>query len=489
MDSTRWNRLREAFDVASELGPVERADHLGRLEGEDPTLAAELRAMLAEDDLEEARPPAPSDRPLPKNLGRYEIRDRLGEGGFGEVFRAYDPTLRREVAIKTAVLHDTASRARFRREAEIAAGLVHPRIVTMHDLGEIDGEPFLVQELLDGEDLSRLLERGEPASFAARCTILRDVTEGLSFAHARLVVHRDVKPDNVRVLPDGRAKLLDFGIARGGIDARTATLQSGQSGTALGTLAYLAPEVLRGEVAGPAADVWGLGALAFELFTFQPPFTAKSPAALVYDIAHGPLPRLGAGSGRGEELPAPFVSWVERCLDRDPRRRFADATEALQALDVLGRTPAAAASAPPRRAFRRRTALLISLLLLAALVAMRLTAPWRRTAAKQRLATAAAATSAIGPRSVAIDARPWGVVHEIVDDAGTLAPLPEDRRTPLAVQLPPRRWRIDVRGPDGVTVRSCEVDLAPDGPQPQAGIACRVFFGRPDVRGFLERSR
>ena len=228
-----------------------------------------------------------------------------------------------DAAIKTAVLHDTASRARFRREAEIAAGLVHPRIVTMHDLGEIDGEPFLVQELLDGEDLSRLLERGEPASLAARCTILRDVTEGLSFAHARLVVHRDVKPDNVRVLPDGRAKLLDFGIARGGADARTALTQSG---AALGTLAYLAPEVLRGEVAGPAADVWGLGALAFELFTFQPPFTAKSPAALVYDIAHGALPRLGAGSGRGEELPAPFVSWVERCLDRDPTRRFAAAT-------------------------------------------------------------------------------------------------------------------------------------------------------------------
>ena len=131
------------------------------------------------------------------------------------MYRAFDPQLRREVALKTIVPTDVDLRRRFRREAEIAASLVHPRIVTIHDFGEFSqGEPFLVQELLPGEDLDELLERRLPATLGERLTILEDVLEGLAYAHRLGVVHRDVKPGNVRVLPDGHAKLLDFGIAR-----------------------------------------------------------------------------------------------------------------------------------------------------------------------------------------------------------------------------------------------------------------------------------
>jgi serine/threonine protein kinase len=476
------------------------------------------------------------------------VRARLGRGGFGDVYRAYDPTLRREVAIKTATLRDATSRQRFRREAEIAAGLVHPRIVTLHDLGEAEGRPFLVQELLPGEDLSRLLERGEPRSFSTRCTILRDVTEGLSFAHARLIVHRDVKPDNVRVLPDGRAKILDFGIARADLQGRVAgdgeTAAAApaaltETGMALGTLAYLAPEVLRGEPARAAADVWGLGALAFELLTFRRPFAARTPAALVYDIAHAPIPRLGPGTGLGEDLPRSLADWVGRCLTRDLGQRFPDAREALEALDTLGRETGTSAPVESSDSdssggsgTRRRAGwgAIVALVLagLALVVASRFRARTEPPSTSEPLTVTATPTSpaeqgsalpepAVSPPSpaaaaaglpaaplssaaaptavstaapvrLALDARPWGTVTRVVDDQGVAATLPRDRRTPLSLVLPARAWRITLVGPDGASERTCTIDLSQSAVGSGSHI-CRVAFGRVDVEAFLRDFR
>ena len=333
MDASRWKVLRDTFDELVETPRPLRERRLAELAESDPVLHQEVAAMLAA-DVDADRNPLPprhtgntSDPAVGQTLGRYEIRQLLGRGGFGAVYRAFDPQLRREVALKTIVPTDVDLRRRFRREAEIAASLVHPRIVTIHDFGEFSqGEPFLVQELLPGEDLDELLERRLPATLGERLTILEDVLEGLAYAHRLGVVHRDVKPGNVRVLPDGHAKLLDFGIARvvGGAGVEASALT--QTGAALGTLAYLPPEVLRGETAGPAADVWGAGVVAFELLSFERPFRSTTPAALVYDIAHGETPRLPAG------LPAPLAAWVGRAMDRDPQRRFADASIAREAL-------------------------------------------------------------------------------------------------------------------------------------------------------------
>src|ERR1041385_5169326 len=171
-------------------------------------------------------------------FGKYQVLESIGEGGFGRVFRGYDPVLKRKVAIKTCSLHEATMRERFAREAEIAANLRHPNIVTVYDFGEQDGEPYIVQEYLDGEDLDRKLKRDEPIGVRTAVGWLRQIGEGLQFAHARGVVHRDVKPGNLRVLPDGQIRIMDFGIAKLLQSERQLT----QSGCSLGTVGYLAPE-------------------------------------------------------------------------------------------------------------------------------------------------------------------------------------------------------------------------------------------------------
>src|SRR5512132_3537224 len=241
-------------------------------------------------------------------LGPYEILAPLGAGGMGEVYRARDTRLEREVAVKVlpaAAREDREARERFRREALALSRLNHPNIEMVLDLGEDAGTDYLVLELVPGESLAQRVSRGRvPEREAAE--IGAQVAEALAEAHERGVMHRDLKPANVMLTPKGRAKVLDFGLAKFSQQPsdETQTMGLTRVGTTTGTPAYMAPEQLLGEAIDPRADLYALGVVLYELTTGQRPFRAATMAALTNEVLHGRLasPRtLEPGlSGRAE---------------------------------------------------------------------------------------------------------------------------------------------------------------------------------------------
>lgn len=266
---------------------------------------------------------------MKERIGKYEIRRKLGVGGFGTVWEAWDPYLKRRVAIKTCAAEDADLRARFMQEAEIAAALDHPNIVHVYDFG-IDGEmPYLVEEFCEGEDLSTLLERiPHMLTLEQKISILAQVSRGLEHAHDRGVVHRDVKPGNIRVLPDWRAKLLDFGMARLHASATRLT----RTGTTIGTVAYMAPEQVEGLLVGPAADLFSFGVTAYELFSGVRPFDAESMSRVFYRILHeNPVPL----AELDPQVPQRLTNLISRCLAKRPEDRPASASEVAAILEAI----------------------------------------------------------------------------------------------------------------------------------------------------------
>lgn len=261
-----------------------------------------------------------------ETFGKYQVLEQVGEGGFGRVYRGFDPVLKREVAIKTCHLHSPDLKERFIREAEIAASLRHPGIVTVFDFGEENGVPYLVQEFLTGEDLEHMVERGEPAGLDHRVWILRQAGEALQYAHAQGVVHRDVKPANIRVEADGSVRLMDFGIAKLVQTDRKLT----QMGFSLGTVGYLSPEQLLGREVDHRADVFSFGVLAYEVLTGRKPFEGDSVTAVLYAIAHAdPAPLDAVVPG----VPRRLSGVVERCLRKDVGERFQHMGRVVEELD------------------------------------------------------------------------------------------------------------------------------------------------------------
>ena len=259
--------------------------------------------------------------------GRYLLEDVLGRGGMATVVRARDTRLDRTVAVK--LLSDQASadddlRKRFLREGRFAAQLAHANVVAVYDTGEEDGTPYIVMECVDGEPLSDVVARRGPLPPAEVAELGRQACTGVAHAHARGLVHRDVKPQNLLLRDDGTLKVADFGIARAGGVGATIT----QAGTLLGTAAYMAPEVVDGEPATPASDVYSLGAVLYELATGEPPRRAATIADLVVDEPVQP-PRVLV-----PDLPAELESTILRCLDRDPGRRPASAGELARELEA-----------------------------------------------------------------------------------------------------------------------------------------------------------
>ncbi len=218
----------------------------------------------------------------PTVFGKYEVVDLIGEGGFGRVFKGLDPDLKRPVAIKTCSLSEPGMRERFFREAEIAARLHHPNITTVYDFGRQDGEPYLVQEYLTGEDLDDIIQRPDQLSLATKIGYLVQVGEGLGYAHGKGVIHRDVKPANIRILDDGQVRIMDFGIARLVEETQRFT----QVGMTIGTAGYLSPEQLQGLEVDHRSDIFSFGILAYELILNRRPFEGESISALFYAIAH-----------------------------------------------------------------------------------------------------------------------------------------------------------------------------------------------------------
>ena len=263
-----------------------------------------------------------------ERIGKYEILDRIGVGGFGVVYKGYDPFIKRFVAVKTCTSDDEEIRTRFHQEAEIAGNLQHRNVVTVYDFGVQDGVPYLVQEYLTGEDLDRKIKTRAPLSYPEKLLYLVQVARGLEYAHSKGVIHRDIKPANIRILEDGTAKIMDLGIAK------LQQQQSGltQTGMTLGTAAYLAPEQIRGEPVNQRTDIFSYGILAYELLTYERPYGGEVLSTVLYQILnHTPRP-IGA---HWPDCPAELAAIVERCLEKEPARRFLSCSELLRDLDAL----------------------------------------------------------------------------------------------------------------------------------------------------------
>src|SRR4051812_42517943 len=265
-------------------------------------------------------------------LGPYEVISPLGAGGMGEVYRAKDTRLGREVAIKIlpeAFARDPDRRARFETEARAASALHHPGIVTLFDIGTENGAVYLVSELVDGATL----RESRPESLRRQLDIAAQIAEALAAAHAVGITHRDLKPDNIMVTREGRAKILDFGLARhvltgGAGETLTGVVTS--PGTVLGTVGYMAPEQARGREADFRSDIFSLGAVLYELFAGRRAFDGESPVDTLSALVNK----------EPDELPAAVPSGarqiVEHCLEKDPERRFQSARDLAFALRAVG---------------------------------------------------------------------------------------------------------------------------------------------------------
>lgn len=255
-----------------------------------------------------------------RKFGKFEVLEKIGAGGFGAIYKGYDPFIQRYVAIKTCTSEDDATRKRFTREATIAGNLHHRNITTVYDLGVEGDVPFLVQEFLGGEDLDRKIRRRDSLSTDTRLLYLMQVARGLEYAHARGVAHRDIKPANVRILPDDTAKIMDFGVAKLIHEDSDLT----KTGMTVGTASYVSPEQIRGEAIDHRTDIFSFGTLAFELLTYEPLFAGSSFSEVFRQIMFKPPRRL---RDTAPDYPEPLSQLVSRCLEKHPADRYADCGE------------------------------------------------------------------------------------------------------------------------------------------------------------------
>src|SRR6266702_782676 len=260
-----------------------------------------------------------------RRVGKFELHEIIGEGAMGAVWRAYDSVIRRFVALKLLSRAGRSADAqdRFMREARAAGALQHSAIVTIYDLGEADGQLFIAMELVDGRDLSSIIATREPLALERKLDIVIEVLQGLAYAHGRGVIHRDVKPSNVRVVPDGRVKIMDFGIAR---------LQSADvsgSGAIVGTPTYMAPEQITNGAITPATDVFAVGCLLYELLGYHKPFEGETVHGVLYQVlTTDPKPlRTMAPS-----IPAALERVVGKALNKVPEERYETARQMQSAL-------------------------------------------------------------------------------------------------------------------------------------------------------------
>ena len=289
------------------------------------------------------------------HLGAYEIRSLIGAGGMGEVYRASDPRLKREVAIKVlprAFSQDADRMRRFELEAQAAGRLNHPNVLAIYDVGVPEGSPYLVSELLEGESLRDRLRSGKLPPQRA-LDYARQFAAGLGAAHAAGIVHRDLKPENLFVTKDGRVKILDFGLAKQA-DIVAATDETRTSaGTVLGTVPYMSPEQVRGQKADARSDLFSFGCVLHEMLSGEPPFKGASQADTMSAILSAERPELSLQSGATPGLDR----IVGHCLEKDPDERFQSARDlAFDLASISGTTQSTRVAAVTKRGFRWRFA-------------------------------------------------------------------------------------------------------------------------------------
>jgi serine/threonine protein kinase len=255
------------------------------------------------------------------SIGKYRIIELVGEGAMGVVYRAQDSVLERTVAIKVmneSIARQEDLRKRFLHEAQAAGSLQHPNVVTIYDLGEVDGHLFIAMEFVQGVDLERLIELGEPLSLQARLDIIIDVLTGLAYAHKRGIVHRDIKPANIRVADDGRAKIMDFGVAHLASSSMTST------GSILGTPSYMAPEQITEGKTSAATDIFAVGGVLYQILAQMKPFDAPTLQNLFFKIiTEHPRPVTELMPG----LPPALDRIVRKAMAKEPAQRYASALD------------------------------------------------------------------------------------------------------------------------------------------------------------------
>ncbi len=297
------------------------------------------------------------------HFGSYEILQRLGAGGMGEVYRAKDTRLDRQVAIKTLSL-DSGSQAealsRFEQEARSACALNHPNIVTIYELGHVNGTHYIAMELVDGETVRSLLASG-PIPFRKAVAIAAQIADGLAKAHEIGIIHRDLRPENLMVSREGTAKVLDFGLAKllklGDARSSDASTTITEHGTVMGTVGYMSPEQATGEEVDFRSDQFSFGSVLYEMAAGTPAFKKKTHAETTAAILRDEPDRLGA---RMLQAPAPFIWIVERCLAKDPKQRYASTRDLARDLaavrDRLADAPARESEPRPNNLPVPRTA-------------------------------------------------------------------------------------------------------------------------------------
>jgi serine/threonine protein kinase len=270
---------------------------------------------------------------VPDQIGKYRILERIGRGGMGTVFKAHDPVLDRLVALKVISSEGDVTdelKARFYREAQACAKLNHPNIVVVHDLGEADGQLYIVMEFLDGEELKHVIAARRRLSLEQKLALMTQVCDGLHYAHQKGIIHRDIKPGNIFVLGNGQVKILDFGIARiaAGSDPGLT-----RTGLIMGTLRYMSPEQARGRV-DQRSDIFSVGAVFYELLAHRPAFDSEDPMEILEKLRVEQPPPL---TELDPAIPSELAAIVERALHKDPAQRFPDLGEMRARLDAVRR--------------------------------------------------------------------------------------------------------------------------------------------------------
>jgi len=357
----RWREAGALFHELVELNEPTRSERLARIGDTDPELRAAVEALLAADASAEAALPVPGFGLGPlsdaeptdalgltaQTIGRFRVLEQIAWGGMGVVYRAEDAQLQRTVALKFPLLDrgvSDSARATILREARAAGALDHPNLCPIYDIGESSAGPFFVMPLYRGETLKDRIARAAPLSVSEALAILEQLAAGLACAHTKGIIHCDIKPGNIVLLPDGTVKLLDFGLARAiAADASAAE-------PLIGTVAYMSPEQLRREPVDARADLWAMGVILYEMLCGGRPFVGDGARKIADAVLASEPPRLGT---RGVVVPAAVQDLVNTLLAKDPRSRMQTAAE-------LARATAAARHgvdrAPSRLMTRRRIA-------------------------------------------------------------------------------------------------------------------------------------
>lgn len=354
MTSERWREVERLYHAALEREPAERMAYLDQVCAE-PAHRREVESLIAAHEqgnssfLEQSA--AELELKNGTKLGSYEIVSPLGAGAMGEVYEARDTKLRRNVALKvlpSAFVHDPERMARFQQEARMLAALNHPNIATIHGLEQSGDFHFLIMELVPGETLAGRVSRGRAVPVEEALGIAKQIAEALEAAHEKGIIHRDLKPANVKVTPEGKVKVLDFGLAKAfaadtrGANAPTLSHAATEPGMILGTAAYMSPEQASGKPVDRRADIWAFGVVLWEMLSGNRLFDGETISHTLAAVLGAPIDfaKLPATT------PAPIRELLKRCLDRDLRTRLQAIAEARIAISKYLAAPKSGTEAP-----------------------------------------------------------------------------------------------------------------------------------------------